>query len=67
MDISYHEINLPDWLNKSIREYEENKESSLWDCYYCELQSDINVAEVENIITNEQAWYLRKKYLGLDS
>ena len=52
-------------MKKSILEYEQNKETSLWDCYYCELQSDINVAEVEQIITSEQAWYLRRKYLGI--
>ncbi len=50
---SYHELNLPEWLSKSISDYVANKESSLWDCYYCELQSDINVAEVENMITSE--------------
>ena len=62
---TYLELNLPDWLQQSIDAYNDNKESSLWDCYFCELQSDINVCEVENIITSEQAWYLREKYLGI--
>ena len=37
----------------------------LWDCYFCELQSDINAAEVEGMITTEQADYLRVTYLRL--
>lgn len=61
----YMEYGLPEWLTKSIQDYIENKNSSLWDCYYCELQSDINVAEVEQLITAEQAWYLREKYLEI--
>lgn len=61
----YMEYGLPEWLTKSIQDYIENKNSSLWDCYYCELQSDINVAEVEQLITSEQAWYLREKYLEI--
>lgn len=61
----YLEYQIPDWLAKSIRQYEDNKNSSLWDCYYCELQSDINVCETENLITPEQAWHLRETYLGL--
>ena len=66
MEKNYLECGLPEWLQTSIQNYEENKETSLWDCYYCELQSDINVAEVEQIISSEQAWYLRGKYLGIE-
>lgn len=62
---TYHECGLPDWLRESINTYQNNKNSSVADCLYCELQSDINVAEVENLITSEQAWYLRGKYLGI--
>lgn len=61
----YMECGLPEWLEQSILRYKENKETALWDCYYCELQADINVAEVEQNITSEQAWYLRTKYLGI--
>lgn len=64
-DRSYNEYGLPDWLNESIKAYTENINKNIWDYLYCELQSDINVAEVENLITSEQAWYLREKYLGL--
>ena len=36
-----------------------------YDCDYCELQSDINTAEVGGEISPDQAWYLRNKYLGI--
>lgn len=65
-DKSYLECGLPKWLEESIQTYIAGEDSSLWDCLYCELQSDINVAETENLITTEQAWYLREKYLGLE-
>ena len=64
-DKTYLEKNLPDWLEESIQNYLNNKDTLSWDCYYCELQSDINVCEVENLISSEQAWYLREKYLEI--
>lgn len=63
---SYYEYGLPKWLEDSRDEYINGKGSSIEDCLYCEFQSDINVAEIEQIITSEQAWYLREKYLGLE-
>lgn len=72
MDKQYLESALPFFLSKSIEQMEkawkkhENGESSDWDCDFCELQSNINVAEVEQLITTEQAWYLRKKYLKIE-
>lgn len=72
VDKGYLECNLPDFLKTSLSVYkaalekEQNGEKvSLMDCYYCELQSDINSAEVNDIISAEQAWFLREKYLGL--
>ena len=65
MEKDYLECGLPKWLEESIFTYQAGKESSIWDCLYCELQSDINVAEQEQLITSEQAWYLREKYLGI--
>ena len=56
---------LPEWLKKSIKEYEKNQNTLSGDCYYCELQSDINVAEVDGLISSEIAWVLREKYLGI--
>lgn len=71
-DNSYLECNLPKFLANSLSVYKDaleksqnGKQVSLMDCYYCELQSDINSAEVNNIISSEQAWFLREKYLGL--
>ena len=73
IDNSYLECNLPGFLADSLLRYKaaaEKQQSgtvvTLLDCYYCELQSDINSAEVNNIISSEQAWYLREKYLGLE-
>lgn len=66
MDKSYNEYGLPKWLQESIDIYKNNTNKMIDDCLYCELQSDINVAEVEQLITSEQAWYLREKYLGLN-
>ena len=63
-DKSYLEVNIPPFLKESIENY-QNAPKDIWDCLYCELQTDINVAEVDQIITPEQAWYLREKYLGI--
>lgn len=69
IDQSYLEEGLPQFLAESIQQMivaweKKDSEGYLeWDCDYCNLQSDINIAEVENLITSEQAWYLREKYL----
>lgn len=67
-----YETNLPELLQIDLDRYKQaqedirnGKEVSLMDCYYCELQSSINVCEVERIISSEHAWYLREKYLRL--
>lgn len=66
------EHDLPTFLQESIeamkkaRERLDKGEKYLrWDCDYCNLQSDINIAEVECLISSEQAWYLREKYLRI--
>ena len=62
---------LPTFLQESIenmrRAWEEKQtgNNSDWDCDYCELQSSINIAEVEHLISSELAWKLREKYLYL--
>lgn len=68
--MDYREIGLPKWLEESRDAFlKADKKIALggtcldWDCYYCEFQSDINVAEIEENITKEQADYLRNKYL----
>ena len=45
---------------------DNGEDYTLWDCDYCNLQSDINSAEVNQIISPEQAWYLREKYLRME-
>lgn len=69
---NHFEAELPSYLQASIKKMKDaqkkadsGEEYLRYDCDYCELQSDINVAEVEGEISSEQAWYLREKYLGI--
>ena len=57
---------LPGFLLDSINEYRKaiRKDSTLVDCYSDQLNSSINVAEVENLISKEQANRLRSRYFG---
>lgn len=72
-DKSYLECGLPAFLQESLEAMKkawnllDNGEKYLrWDCDYCNLQSDINIAEVDSLISTEQAWYLREKYLRIE-
>ena len=72
-DKSYLECGLPAFLQESLEAMKkawnllDNGEKYLrWDCDYCNLQSDINIAEVGSLISTEQAWYLREKYLRIE-
>ena len=67
LDQSYLEYDLPIFLQDSIHQMNESwekidagKEDSIWDCNWCDLQSSINICEVEQLITSEQANFLRK-------
>lgn len=60
----YLELDLPKRLVNSISNFLENIDTIHYDIYFCELQSDINVCEVDGEISYNQAEYLRKKYLG---
>lgn len=55
---------LPGFLLESIRDYRKaiRKDSTLIDCYSDQLNSSINVAEVEHLISKELADRLRKRY-----
>ena len=57
---------LPPFLYDSIKEYRKaiRKGSALVDCYSDQLNSSINVAEVEHLITKEQADRLRARYFS---
>ena len=70
---SYLECGLPPFLEQSIENMkrswaiEDSGGSDLhWDIYWCDLNADINCCEVEKIISSEQAWYLREKYLRME-
>lgn len=57
---------LPEFLNDSIDDYRKavRKRTTLIDCYSDQLNSSINVAEVESLISKETAQRLRKRYFG---
>ena len=57
---------LPGFLLDSIKEYRKaiRKDSTLIDCYSDQLNSNINVAEVENLISKEQANRFLSRYFG---
>lgn len=72
VDKSYLECGLPPYLQESLNKMKEcnaklerGEAYSYWDCDFMELQSDINCAEVDGDISEEQAWYLREKYLEI--
>ena len=71
-DTSYLECALPGFLQESVsamrnawKKIDCGETYLRWDCDFCNLQSDINSAEVNGIISTEQAWYLREKYLRM--
>jgi len=73
MNKEYLECAIPDYLKKAIDKMKLGLKKAAsdsnylhLDCDFCELQSEINVAEVGNEISSEQAWYLREKYLQIE-
>ncbi len=73
VDKTYLERGLPHFLVESIstmksawEKVDNGKEYLHWDCDYCNLQTDINNAEVNQVISPDQARYLRKKYLRME-
>lgn len=71
-DESHFECGLPKLLSESLENMKKSwekidrgEEDIHWDICWCDLNADINSAEVENLITSEQAWYLRRKYLRM--
>ena len=68
----YLECGLPPYLQVSLKQMiaswenlDNGREDMQWDMNWCELNADINSAEVEQEISSEQAWYLREKYLRM--
>ena len=64
-DRTYLEKNLPASLDKALREYIQGEKDkvSYMDSLWGELYSAINSNQWSNAITQEQADYLRAKYL----
>ena len=72
-DETHFECGLPEYLAESLENMKKSweiidsgKKDIHWDICWCELNADINSAEVENLISSEQAWYLRQKYLRIE-
>ena len=70
---AYLEKGLSDELRKSIAAMQRSWETMdrgqkdlHWDIYWCNLNADLNAAEVEQEISKEQADYLRRKYLRME-
>ena len=71
-DCSYLEKGLPEYLQISLENMKKSwaiedsgGEDPHWDLYWCELNADINSAEVDRVISTEQADYLRKEFLRM--
>lgn len=66
-DKTYLELNLPKYIQHDIKALTDglSKNVLYLDCLYDELYGSINSAMWDEEITQEQAAYLRKKYLGL--
>ena len=69
----YLECGLPKYLQLSLENMKKSweiedsgKRDIHWDLYWCELNADINSAEMDRTISSEQAWYLREKYLRME-
>jgi hypothetical protein len=62
------EVTLPAYLKNDIFALQAGlkNNSSLLDCLFCEVQGSINSAFYNNEITEKEAAFLRKKYLGLE-
>lgn len=68
----YLELGLPEYLMESLEamqkawlKVDHHVQYFRWDIDYCSLQADINCAEVDQLITRDQAQYLRRKYLRM--
>lgn len=70
-DYASQTAELPPYLQESIKLYKLGEEKAKtgkyfgYDNDFCQLQSDINIAEVSGAITSEQAWSLRRNVLGI--
>lgn len=67
IDEIYLELSLPPYLEHDLKELRkwEKENVDFLDCLQDEVYGSINAAYHGNQITEEQARYLRKKYLGI--
>ncbi len=72
LDDTHYECGLPKFLRESLERMKQSwaiidrgEIDYHWDICWCELNADINSSEVNQLISNEQAWYLRYKYLRM--
>ncbi len=63
-NLSDYDKELISKFEKSLALTEKGTPDYRLDCYADELASEINNLEVNEIISSEQAWYLREHYLG---
>ena len=73
-DASHFECGLTKYVEESLERMkaswkiiDSGKKDLHWDICWCELNADLNSAEVEQLISSEQAWYLRRKYLRMEN
>lgn len=73
LSTNYLEKELPGFLQASIQAMQASwamedsgKRDLRWDTTWCALNADINEAETEQLISREQAAYLRKAYLRME-
>lgn len=61
------ELSMPGYLKRDIEAWKEGlrTNSTLLDCLWGEVYGSINSAFYDNEISEEEADYLREKYLGL--
>lgn len=66
---AYMEKNLPPYLQHDIDALIEGRKDKTClhiDCLEDEVYGSINSAYVDGRISEDQAWYLREKYLGME-
>lgn len=62
----YYELESIENMQVAWERIDNGEQYPHWDCDFCNLQTGINNAEVNEIISNEQAEFLREKNLRLE-
>ena len=72
LDETHYECGLAKFLRESLERMKQSwtiidrgEIDYHWDICWCELNADINSSEVNKLISSEQAWHLRYKYLRM--